>query len=181
MVFTQLVDFSVRESILYNSNQTSTCTCMQHAGGELQRTKTEDGGIIMDIVEILRIETGPQGTFGVLRIDKWAFCVTLELPDYHNQRNVSCILAGQYMCHKYISTKFRMELVKVDDVHNRIGIAMHPGNTVADTEGCILLAEHYGKIKTGNQHRRVENSGATFRRFMQRVGQQFHLTITEHY
>ena len=54
------------------------------------------------------------------------------------------------------------------------------GNRVYQTEGCIVLAEHYGKLQG---ERAVLNSGQTFRKFMEALAghNEVHLTITEHY
>ena len=134
----------------------------------------------MKVVELLRLEdsTG-YGTFGVLKIDKAAFCVTLEPPDLLNQSNRSCIPAQQYICARHSSPTYGATFL-VQDVPGRSQILFHPGNVIDDTEGCILVAQHFGKLR-GN--RAVLNSGKTFGRFMDAmVGRvNFHLTIKEVY
>lgn len=133
----------------------------------------------MKIVELIRLEESPQGTIGVMRIDKQIFCFTLEPPDRLNERNISSIPAKQYLCKPFESKRFG-KTFEVADVPGRSAILFHAGNTVDHTEGCILVGESVGKLKGD---RAVLNSGATFKRFAEAVGvvQMFHLTVTEHY
>jgi hypothetical protein len=135
---------------------------------------------MLPIVEINRLESSLNyGCFGVLRINKQVFCVTLEPPNFENMRNISAIPAGQYICGKIKSAKYG-ETFEVRHVPNRSNILFHAGNLVAHTEGCIILAQHYGKLR-GN--RAVLNSGATFRAFLGKFlgDDEFSLTISEHY
>jgi len=130
------------------------------------------------VVELIRLEENEQfGTFGVLRIQKQVFCVTLEPPDRLNKIKYSSIPAQQYTCERYNSPKFG-ETFMVMDVPGRTNILFHPGNFVEDTEGCIILAGHFGKLRGD---RAVLNSGNTFKHFMNVMEDQnkFHLTIYE--
>ena len=132
------------------------------------------------MVRILRINEDEQhGTFGVLLIQGEPFCVTLEPSDQLNAPFKSSIPAQQYWCEKYISAKYG-ETFRVKNVPQREHILFHPGNRVIDTEGCIILAQHWGKLRGD---RAVLNSGATFRKFMDVMApfNQFHLTIREVY
>jgi len=132
------------------------------------------------VIELIRLEEHePFGTFGVLKINKAVFCVTLEPPDELNKLNKSSIPAQQYMCVKHKSLKFG-KTFKVLNVPGRSEILFHPGNFAEHTEGCILLAQYFGKLK-GN--RGILNSGNTFKHFMEvmeKVG-YFSLTIREVY
>lgn len=132
------------------------------------------------IVEIIRMEESfKYGTFGVMKINKEVFCVTLEPPDIENTKNVSSIPAQQYLCKRIVSPKYG-ECFEIQDVPDRTVVLFHPGNIVDHTEGCIITAEHYGKLH-GN--RAVLNSGNTFKKFMARLDgyNEFHLTISELY
>ncbi len=132
------------------------------------------------VVELIRLEEDAlHGTFGVLKIGKAVFCVTLEPPDRENIQNLSSIPAQQYDCNRYKSPKFG-ETFKVLNVPNRDNVLFHGGNVVSHTAGCIILAQYFGKLK-GN--RAVLNSGATFKNFMRILEAQdsFHLTIKEMY
>ena len=134
----------------------------------------------MRIVEIIRLEENfKYGTFGVLRIDKEVFCVTLEPADLENLQNRSSIPAQQYICGQYNSPIFGWTF-EIKNVPGRHAILFHPGNTKENTKGCILLGEHFGKLY---ENRAVLNSGDTFKGFLDAIDgeRQFHLTITEHY
>ena len=132
------------------------------------------------ILEIIRLEESYKwGTFGVLRIQKQVFCVTLEPADVVNKKFMSSIPAQQYICNRCHSPKFG-ETFNIMHVPNRKEILFHAGNWVYQTEGCIILARHYGKLKG---ERAILNSGETFRKFMEAMKgyNKAHLTILEHY
>jgi hypothetical protein len=134
----------------------------------------------MNVVELIRLEESFKwGTFGVLRINKAVFCVTLEPCDKLNAPNVSSIPAQQYICERHSSPKFGACFI-VKDVPERDLILLHSGNLVGATEGCLLLAEHYGKL---GENRAILNSGLTFNKFMLTMDgvNEFHLTIKEVY
>lgn len=130
---------------------------------------------------LVRIEDNTKdGVFGVLTLNGEVFCVTLEPPDKENQKNISCIPPGQYKCVRYNSPKYS-NTWQVIDVPNRDYILIHSGNTVEHTQGCILLAEKFGKLK--GSKRAILNSGNTFKKFMVATKdfEYLHLTITESY
>jgi len=117
--------------------------------------------------------------FGVLLLNKSVFCVTLEPRDEENAPFISSIPAQQYLCRRYESDKFG-KTWEVMNVPERSSILFHPGNVAEDTEGCIILAQHYGKLREG---RAVLNSGRTFSEFMlsTRGWPLLHLTVKEVY
>ncbi len=132
----------------------------------------------MKIVELIRVEEHEEyGTFGVLKINKEAFCVTLEPPDLENKRSVSSIPAQQYICKRY-SSAWYPNTFEITGVPDRSKVLIHPGNRAKDTEGCLLLAQYFGKLRGD---RAVLNSGMTFEAFMKRMKDdlRFHLTIYE--
>lgn len=132
------------------------------------------------ILELIRLEENDQfGTFGVLKINKEVFCVTLEPSDKLNAPCVSSIPAQQYKCKRITSPKYG-ETFEVTKVPGRDHVLFHSGNIVEHTQGCILLAQHFGKL---NHNRGILNSGVTFQNFMRElkgVGEA-HLTIREVY
>jgi len=132
------------------------------------------------IVELVRLEENYKyGTFGGLKINKQVFCVTLEPPDQENQPNISSIPAQQYICQR-VETPTHGVTFEVLNVPGRTAVLFHPGNIIDHTEGCVLIAEHYGKLK---EKRAVLNSGNTFKKFMAEMEgvEAFHLTIIEQY
>lgn len=65
-------------------------------------------------------------------------CVTLERPWRDNQPKVSCIPAGIYQVVITLSPKFGRLMPHLLNVPGRTEIECHWGNTVVDTDGCIL-------------------------------------------
>ena len=132
------------------------------------------------ILELIRLEEDYDfGTFGVLKLDKRVFCVTLEPRDEFNARGISNIPAQQYECMRYSSPRYP-NTWEITGVPERSKILFHAGNVAAHTRGCPLLAQYFGKLQGD---RAVLNSGKTFRDFMaitDRV-ERLHLTITENY
>lgn len=128
-------------------------------------------------MELIRLEKGDEGTFGVLRLDGQVFCVTLEPPDRGNLRDLSCIPAGRYRCRRVASPRFG-DTFEVTGVPGRSHILLHPGNTAADTSGCVLLGREFGDLAG---RRGVLRSGKTFARLMDRCAGQdrFDFTISE--
>ena len=78
------------------------------------------------------------GTFGVLLDGKRPLVLTLEEPWLENKRNVSCIPEGRYKCVPHNGFKYK-DTWKLLDVPGRSAILIHVGNTILDTEGCILV------------------------------------------
>ena len=138
----------------------------------------------MKNVRLIRLEEDFNfGTFGVLLIDGRVFCVTLEPADLNNHPNISSIPAQQYMCRRYSSPKYP-NTFHICDVPERSSVLFHAGNTIGHTQGCVLLAQYYGKLFAKNDEKRaVLNSGKTFDEFIKRMigTEEFHLTIKEHY
>ena len=96
-----------------------------------------------------------------------------------NKQNESCIPAQQYSCMRTVSPKFG-ETFEIVNVPFRWHVLFHKGNTINDTLGCIILAQHYGKL---GKDRAVLNSGKTFNEFMNIMKgvDRFNLTIKEAY
>lgn len=72
-------------------------------------------------------------------------CSTFELPWRNNSVNISCIPDGEYMIKMTNSPKFGPSY-KIFDVANRSNILIHTGNTVDDTQGCIMPCSSYGLL-----------------------------------
>jgi len=135
------------------------------------------------ILELIRLEEDTDyGTFGILKINKVVFCVTLEPHDEGNAPFVSSIPAQQYLCKRVVSPKFG-ETFEVTNVPNRSSILFHAGNAKGDTTGCVLLGEHFGKLRAYTETRGILNSGKTMQGFlyMTRGRNVLHLTIREVY
>jgi len=117
-------------------------------------------------------ETAP--TMGELLIEGEHFCFTLEDPWLGNEPFKSCIPTGTYGVIYTISTRFAREMPRIIGVPGRLGVLLHPGNTDADTEGCVLL----GDKQLGQD---LLNSRAAFDRFVgwfESVGYEAQVTIS---
>lgn len=134
----------------------------------------------MKAVRLTRLEEGPEGTFGVLKLDDEVFCWTLEPRDMLNAANISSIPGPQqYVCERFYSQRFKLQTFIIANVPERTKVLFHPLNIVEETEGCIGLGETIGKLRG---MKAILNSGKTFKRFMkQMVGiERFRLTIDYH-
>ena len=91
---------------------------------------------------LVRVGQSDRGTFGVLRNGQVPFVLTLERPWWDNQMGISCIPNGTYICKRVRSPKFG-DTFEVTGVPGRTHILFHRGNSIDDTEGCILIAEEF--------------------------------------
>ena len=105
-------------------------------------------------IGLRRLEHTDDGTFGVFILPQGAFCYSLELPWKDNQRNVSCIPLGEYLCTPRFSNKFG-KTYHVQNVPDRSYILIHAGNLGGDTSlgrtthlaGCIAPGQYLGTIE----------------------------------
>lgn len=93
---------------------------------------------ILPVINITRQIMDPRGVQGDLRCGEFS-CFTLERPWLNNQRRVSCIPPGTYKGRLLPSPRFKMDLPELIGVPGRDQILIHAGNSVEDTEGCILI------------------------------------------
>lgn len=91
---------------------------------------------------LIRDTHSETSTIGKLYLNGEMMCDTLENPWLDNQRNISCIPAGQYNVRLRLAresaTRDYLHLL-VQEVPNRSYILFHIGNTAKDTQGCILV------------------------------------------
>jgi hypothetical protein len=143
-------------------------------------------------VELLRLQDNGEATLGCLRLDKklpgiW----TLEEPWRNNERNVSCIPEGAYRTERVVDRILSVKkydepyvipsTFEVTGVSGRSGILFHPGNTVLDTRGCILLGLDIAKLGLRG-YDAVTDSRVAFNRFLHWLKgvDEFTLTICTH-
>ena len=96
-------------------------------------------------IEIKRTVRDETCCFGRLLIDGEYFCDTLELPEeraipygfYALTLNVVSLRFGRYKVYEKIGYR----LPRLLNVPGREGILIHPGNSVDDTSGCILVGK----------------------------------------
>ena len=115
--------------------------------------------------EIKRVERSQTETVGIFLFNRQLMGFSLELPWSNNQRQISCIPAGEYLCTRIKSPKFG-DVFQVSNVPGRDGILIHAGNTTADSTGCILPGLSVGYLK---ESRAVLQSKAFLSSFYQKL------------
>lgn len=99
----------------------------------------------METINLTRLhQDNTLPTQGAITYKGKLLCLTLEPPWKNNERKVSCIPAGVYVCKQRKSEKAKGMTFEVMNVPGRSSILFHPGNTVMDTEGCILVGMQVG-------------------------------------
>lgn len=97
-----------------------------------------------------RKEYRDKETLGELYVNGIWECLVLEDSLAVNGKKVSgetCIPDGVYHVLITPSPKFKRDLPLICDVPGFDGIRIHPGNTVDDTEGCLLVGENFTTVE----------------------------------
>lgn len=89
--------------------------------------------------DLKRVTYSTRGTFGVLVDSQTLFpiALTLEKPWRDNEREVSCIPGGLYLC----KLQDNGEKISVFNVPNRDGIQIETFNYEHQSKGCIALGQ----------------------------------------
>lgn len=123
-------------------------------------------------ITLKRIAMNGHGAFGVLIYGGCGpegsgvpFALTIERPWLDNQKRLSCIPSGSYVCRRVDSPKFG-DTFEVTGVQGRSHILFHTGNVMEDSEGCILVGEQF---ETLGGRPAVLSSKKGFREFMERL------------
>lgn len=106
-------------------------------------------------MQLTRVATGADGTFGVLMLNYVPFALTLERPWANNRRGESCIPSGEYTClrckhspdYGYRDSPKFGDTFQVFSVPDRALILFHKGNLTDDTHGCIIVGEQFEPLK----------------------------------
>lgn len=92
-------------------------------------------------------------------------CFFLELPDFDNQKNISCIPEGEYLLELYNSPSRGCLVPQYVDVPNRTYIQIHAGNFTRQIKGCQLIGDGVKWIDCDGVPD-VTNSESTFKKLM---------------
>lgn len=119
--------------------------------------------------KLVRFDANGDGTFG--RFEHW---ISLEEEDQNNQRMISSIPPGVYVCERTWYHGGGYETFEVTDVPGRDRILFHVANTEEDLAGCIGLGLSLGVLKvvdedTGHMIHKlaVLRSRTAFKQFME--------------
>lgn len=132
-------------------------------------------------VQLIRtIDNGVQTTGKLYVSGEQTFtCDTLERPYLNNQRGISCIPAGRYICIRKAATEaIPYTHITITNVPNRSGVAIHTGNLYTQSKGCILVGKGYADINKDG-HTDVLQSRDTFTKLMNVLPEEFTLHISE--
>ena len=122
------------------------------------------GDRIMELT-LVRDVCGTDCTLGKLFVDGAFDCYTVEdvvRPDGTKIPGKTAIPEGRYRVVVTRSPRFGRDLPLLEKVPNFEGVRIHPGNTAADTEGCIIP----GRVRTA---RGVGGIAPRFRRALHRA------------
>ena len=88
----------------------------------------------MGLLTLIRDVNGDKAVMGKLYFNGGLVCCTME-------NAAKAIPTGVYLVQNSMSTKFKRELPLIwnSGVSSSRGIRMHRGNTVKDSQGCILV------------------------------------------
>lgn len=96
-------------------------------------------------INVSRIQLDPDVTIGEMYVDGVWECFTCEdtvrEPGAPKVWGQTAIPAGRYEVEVTYSPHFNRDLPELAHVPNFEGIRIHPGNTAADTDGCILVGQ----------------------------------------
>jgi len=95
------------------------------------------------MIVISRFGYTPMGTFGLLTCPEFS-CFTLEPPWINNTPYLSCIPVGEYLTQRTLYTRGDYTTLELMNVPGRSHILLHAGNTIEDTEGCIMPGRRLG-------------------------------------
>ena len=119
-------------------------------------------------IEIFRLEYEEKQVLGDCAITENGkdlfLAKSLERADNKNQRNVSCIPSGKYLCVLEYSNRFDCDLWEIKGVPNRSECKFHIANYWHDLNGCIALGTKYMDIDNDG-FRDVLNSENTMKKF----------------
>lgn len=99
----------------------------------------------MMLITLKRKVSKDDGTFGVMSLDGKKIAVTCEDPWNQNAKGKSCIPPGRYRCARFSGKKYK-NVWEVRDVPGRSAILIHNGNTIDDTQGCILVGKSFSML-----------------------------------
>lgn len=118
-------------------------------------------------IEVRRLPSSSVCTLGEMLIDGEHECFTLEdvvRPEGEKVYGKTAIPNGIYKVDVTYSPHFQRQLPLLLDVPNFEGIRIHPGNTAANTEGCILVG-----MATTSDESAITSSQVAFNKLLPKI------------
>lgn len=112
----------------------------------------------MKTINLIRLAYTTKGVPGVFLCGGRIIGLSLEPPFKDNEKNISCIPEGIYVG-TYDGERNKHACYRVHDVFSRSGILIHVGNTIKDTQGCILIGTSFKFKKEETDDFLIQNSG----------------------
>ncbi|MEO6823597.1 MAG: DUF5675 family protein [Nitrosospira sp.] len=108
-------------------------------------------------LNVKRTDLSENCTIGELSVGGQFECYTLEDTVRPVKiKGVTAIPAGRYEVIINYSQRFNRQLPLLMNVRDFEGVRIHPGNTAADTEGCILVGQTKSEGFVGESRRAFE-------------------------
>jgi len=130
-------------------------------------------------VVLTRLTDDGKQTLGLLQVFNGLMkvfeCKTLELPDLHNKKEISCIPVGEYYVRKHDSSILG-KVFQIFNVPYRSEILIHKGNYNADTKGCILVGKDFIDINI-DRVTDITSSGKTMETMLCSMPDEFKMII----
>jgi hypothetical protein len=131
------------------------------------------------MLTLKRLSDERDGVFGELLLDDELLCRTVERRWHNNQRMISCIPLGEYLCVKRVSPKYGHHWHLLD-VPSRDLILIHNANWAHQLNGCIGVGKDFavGTDKTtGIKAKMVTSSVSTMAMLRERLPDSFSIKI----
>ena len=123
----------------------------------------------MKKINLLRYSGDSYSTIGIISEEGKEDPIfhTIEKPWLFNEKNISCIPPGSYICKPHHSEKFthNPDIWEITDVPGRTAVLIHVANRAEQLKGCIALglSAGYMQYKDGTIKKAVLNSSAATR------------------
>lgn len=111
------------------------------------------------IIVVDRFHESPEGTLSRIFVNEEFICFGLELPWMDNQRSISCVPSGQYLCKYEHSPAFSMNLVEMKGVPKRSECKFHVANYLRQLKGCVGVGMGIG-VDSNGEFRTFDSKGA---------------------
>jgi hypothetical protein len=125
----------------------------------------------MALIKVERFLHHPDCEIGRVYINDELFCYSIEDADRTTKiKGETCIPYGTYPLDTrnspHFSRTYNHDMIWVKNVPGFEFILIHWGNTISDTEGCLIIGDKIGIV---NQKDAVLNSRATYLKFYSKV------------